>query len=237
VTIWTIGHSSRPLEDFLVLLASYAIENVADVRSFPGSRRYPQYGKAELSASLAERGLGYQWLPPLGGRRRVSPNSPNSGWRNASFRGYADYMARVRAGAATADRSGILRTHRDHVCRSAVVALPSLLDCRRPDCAWDRGDTYPRCPTQRRSSDDIASTDRARRVELRCGRTRVIPGDRAFTPPPWSTHRHLGGELGRRENRLAQRRRPRAHRASRIRVIQASGKVRVEIEPPEPIRW
>jgi uncharacterized protein (DUF488 family) len=93
VTIWTIGHSTRPLEDFLALLASYAIENVADVRSFPGSRRYPQYGKVELSASLAEHGLGYHWLPALGGRRRVSPNSPNSGWRNASFRGYADYMA------------------------------------------------------------------------------------------------------------------------------------------------
>jgi uncharacterized protein (DUF488 family) len=93
VTIWTIGHSTRPLEDFLGLLASYAIENVADVRSFPGSRRYPQYGKLELSASLAAHGLRYHWLPALGGRRRVSPDSPNTGWRNASFRGYADYMA------------------------------------------------------------------------------------------------------------------------------------------------
>jgi uncharacterized protein (DUF488 family) len=93
VTIWTIGHSTRPLEDFLGLLAAYDIENVADVRSFPGSRRYPQYGKVELSASLARHGLGYHWLPALGGRRRVSPDSPNTGWRNASFRGYADYMA------------------------------------------------------------------------------------------------------------------------------------------------
>jgi uncharacterized protein (DUF488 family) len=93
MTIWTIGHSTRPLEDFLGLLASYAIENVADVRSFPGSRRYPQYGKLELSASLAAHGLGYRWSPALGGRRRVSPDSPNTGWRNASFRGYADYMA------------------------------------------------------------------------------------------------------------------------------------------------
>jgi uncharacterized protein (DUF488 family) len=93
VTIWTIGHSTRPLEDFLGLLANYEIGNIADVRSFPGSRRYPQYGKVALSASLAEHGLGYHWLPALGGRRRASPDSPNTGWRNASFRGYADYMA------------------------------------------------------------------------------------------------------------------------------------------------
>lgn len=93
MTIWTIGHSTRRLEDFLGLLASYDVKNLADVRSFPGSRRHPQYGKVELSASLAGCGLGYYWLPALGGRRRASPDSPNTGWRNASFRGYADYMA------------------------------------------------------------------------------------------------------------------------------------------------
>ena len=91
-TVWTIGHSTRPIEEFLGLLAQYRIETIADVRSFPGSRKYPQYGKAALAATLAAHALGYHWLQALGGRRRVSPESPNTAWRNASFRGYADYM-------------------------------------------------------------------------------------------------------------------------------------------------
>jgi uncharacterized protein (DUF488 family) len=69
------------------------METIADVRSFPGSRKYPQYGKEALAATLAAQGIGYDWLPALGGRRRVSPDSPNTAWRNASFRGYADYMS------------------------------------------------------------------------------------------------------------------------------------------------
>ncbi|MEO6030761.1 MAG: DUF488 domain-containing protein [Burkholderiaceae bacterium] len=92
ITIWTIGHSVLPLEDFLALLAHYRIEAVADVRRFPGSRRCPQYGQAALQARLAQSSLEYQWLAALGGRRRAHANSPNTVWRNASFRGYADYM-------------------------------------------------------------------------------------------------------------------------------------------------
>ena len=92
-TIWTIGHSTRPIEEFLGLLTEYRIETIADVRSFPGSRKYPQYGKEALALTLAEHAIGYHWLQILGGRRRVSPDSSNSAWRNASFRGYADYMA------------------------------------------------------------------------------------------------------------------------------------------------
>jgi uncharacterized protein (DUF488 family) len=92
-TIWTIGHSTRPIEEFLALLAAYRVETIADVRSFPGSRKYPHYGQQALAATLAAHGLGYAWLPALGGRRRASPDSPNTAWRNAAFRGYADYMA------------------------------------------------------------------------------------------------------------------------------------------------
>jgi uncharacterized protein (DUF488 family) len=92
-TIWTIGHSTRPLSEFLSLLAHYRLEAVADVRRFPGSRRYPQYASEALASELAERSIDYQWLPALGGRRRPRPDSPNSGWRNASFRGYADHIA------------------------------------------------------------------------------------------------------------------------------------------------
>lgn len=92
-TIWTIGHSTRPIEEFLDLLSGPRIQAIADVRSFPGSRKYPQYGKDALSATLAAHAVDYHWLQALGGRRRASPDSPNSAWRNASFRGYADYMS------------------------------------------------------------------------------------------------------------------------------------------------
>jgi uncharacterized protein (DUF488 family) len=91
--VWTIGHSTRPLETFQAMLAHYQIEAVADVRRFPGSRRQPQYALAPLGSALAAGGVAYQWIETLGGRRRPLPDSPNSVWRNASFRGYADYIA------------------------------------------------------------------------------------------------------------------------------------------------
>jgi uncharacterized protein (DUF488 family) len=93
MTIWTIGHSTRPMAAFIELLAHYKLEAVADVRRFPGSRRQPQYAQAALCTTLAEHGIAYRWLPALGGRRRPLPDSPNIAWRNASFRGYADHMA------------------------------------------------------------------------------------------------------------------------------------------------
>ncbi|MFC5498038.1 DUF488 family protein [Caenimonas terrae] len=92
-TVWTIGHSTRALEELLGLLDHYRIEGVADVRRFPGSRRHPQFARDALEQSLPAHGIAYQWLPRLGGRRRVQPDSPNTGWRSASFRGYADYLA------------------------------------------------------------------------------------------------------------------------------------------------
>lgn len=92
-TIWTIGHSTRTLEAFLDVLTAYRIEAVADVRRFPGSRRHPHFAKDALGESLSSHGIVYRWLPQLGGRRPVRPDSPNDGWRNASFRGYADHLA------------------------------------------------------------------------------------------------------------------------------------------------
>jgi uncharacterized protein (DUF488 family) len=80
------------MDGFLDLLAGYRLEAVADVRRFPGSRRQPQFAQAALRESLAGRGIAYCWLPALGGRRRPRPDSPNSAWRNASFRGYADHI-------------------------------------------------------------------------------------------------------------------------------------------------
>jgi len=90
--IWTIGHSTRALSDFLGLLAANGIEAVADVRQYPASRRYPHFNQRALSESLAQAGVEYVWLPELGGRRRPRPDSHNTAWRNESFRGYADYM-------------------------------------------------------------------------------------------------------------------------------------------------
>jgi uncharacterized protein (DUF488 family) len=91
-TVWTLGHSTRPVDGFLDLLAGYRLEALADVRRFPGSRRQPQFAQAALRESLAGRGIAYRWLPALGVRRRPRPDSPNSAWRNASFRGYADHI-------------------------------------------------------------------------------------------------------------------------------------------------
>ena len=92
MTIYTIGHSTRSLEDFLELLQAHNIEALADVRQFPGSRRHPQFGQENLAHSLTQAGIAYVHFPELGGRRRARPDSPNTAWRNEAFRGYADYM-------------------------------------------------------------------------------------------------------------------------------------------------
>ncbi|MES2821097.1 MAG: DUF488 domain-containing protein [Pseudomonadota bacterium] len=91
--VWTIGHSTHSLEAFVALLRAYAIEGIVDVRRFPGSRRYPQFGSQILRDALKAEGIAYLWLEPLGGRRRAQADSPNLGWRNAAFRGYADHLA------------------------------------------------------------------------------------------------------------------------------------------------
>jgi uncharacterized protein (DUF488 family) len=91
--IWSIGHSTRTLSEFLELLAAYRIQAVADVRRYPGSRRLPQFERQALAGALAARDIDYLWLPQLGGRRTPHPQSDNTAWRSASFRGYADHMA------------------------------------------------------------------------------------------------------------------------------------------------
>jgi len=90
--LWTVGHSNRPLESFLEVLAAYRIELVADVRRFPGSRSQPQYQRQTLESALNAAGIYYHWYPDLGGRRRPLADSRNTGWRHPAFRGYADYM-------------------------------------------------------------------------------------------------------------------------------------------------
>jgi uncharacterized protein (DUF488 family) len=93
MNIWTIGHSTRSTSELIAVLTSHGIEAVADVRRFPGSRRLPQFSEQALARELPTHDIDYRWIPALGGRRRSSPDSPNSGWRHAAFRGYADYVA------------------------------------------------------------------------------------------------------------------------------------------------
>lgn len=100
--VWTIGHSTRPIEEFIALLDSANLDVLIDVRSFPGSRRYPQFNKENLREAVSGAGVDYLHMPELGGRRKTRPDSHNLAWRNESFRGYADYMetAAFREGIA-----------------------------------------------------------------------------------------------------------------------------------------
>lgn len=91
--IYSIGHSTRSLEEFRRLLKAHGIERLADIRRFPGSRRHPHFSAESLSRSLSDHGIDYVHLPSLGGRRKALPDSPNRGMRNEQFRGYADHMA------------------------------------------------------------------------------------------------------------------------------------------------
>ena len=112
-SLWTIGHSTHAIEDFIEILRSLDIETIVDVRSFPGSRRHPQFNKENLRAALAEATVEYLHFPELGGRRRAKPDSLNMAWRNEMFRGYADYMETndFREGIARLrELAGALRT-------------------------------------------------------------------------------------------------------------------------------
>jgi uncharacterized protein (DUF488 family) len=91
--VWTVGHSTRPIGQFVEVLRAHGIEAVADVRRFPASRRLPQFEAGALALALDAHGIAYRWLAPLGGRRRADPDSANPGWRHPAFRAYADPLA------------------------------------------------------------------------------------------------------------------------------------------------
>jgi uncharacterized protein (DUF488 family) len=90
--IYTIGHSTRALDDFVALLSAHAVAQLADVRTIPKSRRHPQFSKEALSVSLAAAGISYRHFAELGGLRKPRVDSTNTAWRHEGFRGYADYM-------------------------------------------------------------------------------------------------------------------------------------------------
>jgi uncharacterized protein (DUF488 family) len=101
--LYTIGHSTRSLEDFLGLLKREGVTHLVDVRAFPASRRYPHFNGPALEQSLAEAGIDYSHAPDLGGRRKTRKDSRNTEWRNEGFRGYADYMETGRFANALED--------------------------------------------------------------------------------------------------------------------------------------
>ncbi len=92
-TLYTIGHSTRPIDEFIRVLRAHEIQTLVDIRAFPMSRRLPHFNREALEASLQNAGIRYLWMKGLGGyRKKIREDSPNIGLRNSSFRNYADYM-------------------------------------------------------------------------------------------------------------------------------------------------
>lgn len=121
LTVWTVGHSSRTLDEFLSLLEANWIQAIADVRRHAGSRKHPHFNPEALRDALAGVGVVYVSFPELGGRRRPRPDSSNTLWRNESFRGYADYMETEEFRAGVARLLELARSRRTAVmCAEAV---------------------------------------------------------------------------------------------------------------------
>jgi len=119
--VLTVGHSTRAIAEFIELLKAHGVERVVDVRTVPKSRHNPQFGKDALPGSLAGAGIGYTHMPELGGLRRPRADSQNKGWRNASFRGYADYMQMPQFTAALEEAIALGRNERIALmCAEAV---------------------------------------------------------------------------------------------------------------------
>ncbi len=120
--VFTVGHSSRPIAEFIALLHAYTIERLADIRSIPRSRHNPQFNADALTVSLPAAGIAYVPLPALGGLRHPHKDSVNTGWRNESFRGYADYMQTPAFDAAL---DALIRmSHEQRVAIMCAEAVP-----------------------------------------------------------------------------------------------------------------
>jgi uncharacterized protein (DUF488 family) len=121
VVVLTVGHSTRPLGEFIALLKAHSVARLIDVRTVPRSRHNPQFNRDTLAAALAATGIGYEHVAGLGGFRRTHPGSPNTGWRNMSFRGYADYMQTPEFADRLADLiAGARRERLVLMCAEAV---------------------------------------------------------------------------------------------------------------------
>lgn len=116
--IWTIGHSTRSIEEFISLLRGQEIELLVDVRRFPGSKKCPHFNKEDLEKLLKESAIGYKHIEALGGRRKGDPNSKNIAWRNESFRAYSDY-------AETASFTTALKELKEDALRNKIAIMCS----------------------------------------------------------------------------------------------------------------
>jgi uncharacterized protein (DUF488 family) len=121
VKIWTIGHSSRTFDELLGLLAQFHLQAIADVRRHPGSRRQPWFARDALEQALPAHGLEYRWIAALGGRRRPKPDSPNTVWRNDSFRGYADHIETAEFAAGLDELLGLAARRRTAIMCAEVL--------------------------------------------------------------------------------------------------------------------
>jgi uncharacterized protein (DUF488 family) len=121
-TVLTIGHSTRSIESFIEMLHAHGVKRVVDVRTIPRSRTNPQFNRESLMESLAEARIGYTHVAELGGLRRARKDSLNTGWRNASFRGYADYMQTPEFEAAI--KALIEAANREQVTIMCAEAMP-----------------------------------------------------------------------------------------------------------------
>ena len=108
-TVYTVGHSTRTAEELLALLREAAIELLVDVRAFPSSRRHPQFNRDALERWLRAAGIAFRHSRELGGRRSPTPGSPNGGWRDPAFQGYADHMRSPEFRRALADLEAVAR--------------------------------------------------------------------------------------------------------------------------------
>ncbi len=151
--IYTIGHSTHPLEEFIEMLKSFNIEVLADVRRFAGSKRYPWFSKENLEKVLPKHHIEYIHFEALGGRRKVQPNSINSRWKNESFRGYADYMQTEEFTKAVEKLESIARIRvTTFMFRSRMVELPQIYDLRLPQSKRMECGTYHEDRESRRAS-------------------------------------------------------------------------------------
>lgn len=120
-TVWTIGHSTHSLGELVAMLRSFKIDVVVDIRSYPGSRKFPHFNKESLELSLPENNIHYIHLKKLGGRRKVAPESKNTTWRHEAFRGYADYMYTKSFAEGIKELVEIAQQHRTaYMCSEAV---------------------------------------------------------------------------------------------------------------------
>ena len=121
-SVLTIGHSTRTIEEFIQLLQAHGVTRVADIRTVPRSRRNPQFNQESLPEALRKVGIGYGHFPKLGGLRRANPDSINLGWRNASFRGFADHMQRADFAEGLKDLISMIKE--DRIALMCAEAVP-----------------------------------------------------------------------------------------------------------------